>query len=135
MKKHELDQKSIDALVVYRLERANETLLEAQTLIENNFFNAAVNRIYYACYYAVIALLVKNRISAHSHSGVKQMLGLHFVVNGKLSPENSRFYNQIFNDRITGDYDDFITYEKKMVEEMLPKAKSLITAISQLIGQ
>ncbi|MBW6534749.1 MAG: HEPN domain-containing protein [Mariniphaga sp.] len=103
MKKHELDQKSIDALVVYRLERANETLLEAKTLIENNFFNAAVNRIYYACYYAVIALLVKNRISAHSHSGVKQMLGLHFVVNGKLSTENARFYNQIFNDRITGD--------------------------------
>lgn len=135
MKKHELDQKSIDALVVYRLERANETLLEAQTLIENNFFNAAVNRIYYACYYAVIALLVKNRISAHSHSGVKQMLGLHFVVNGKLSTENARFYNQIFNDRITGDYDDFISYKKKMVEEMLPKAKSLITAINQLIDQ
>lgn len=135
MKKHELDQKSIDALVVYRLERANETLLEAQILIENNFFNAAVNRIYYACYYAVIALLVKNRISAHSHSGVKQMLGLHFVVNGKLSTENARFYNQIFNDRITGDYDDFITYKKEMVEEMLPKAKSLITAINQLIDQ
>lgn len=135
MKKHELDQESIDALVVYRLERANETLLEAQTLIENNFFNAAVNRIYYACYYAVIALLVKNRISAHSHSGVKQMLGLYFVVNGKLSTENARFYNQIFNDRITGDYDDFIIYEKEMVEEMLPKAKSLITAISQLIDQ
>ncbi len=135
MKKHELDQKSIDALVVYRLERANETLLEAQTLIENNFFNAAVNRIYYACYYAVIALLVKNRISAHSHSGVKQMPGLHFVVNGKLSTENARFYNQIFNDRITGDYDDFISYKKKMVEEMLPKAKSLITAINQLIDQ
>jgi uncharacterized protein (UPF0332 family) len=135
MKKHELDQKSIDALTVYRLERAKATLLEAQTLIENNFFNAAVNRLYYACYYAAIALLVKHRISAHTHSGVKQMLGLHFVVNGKLSSENARFYNQIFNDRITGDYDDFIIYEKEMAEEMLPKATSLVTAISQLIDQ
>jgi len=59
--KQELDNDSIDALVKYRLERANETVLEAETLIRNGFYNAAVNRLYYACYYAVTALLVKKQ--------------------------------------------------------------------------
>lgn len=54
--KQELDKESIDALIRYRTERANETLLEAKILIQNGFYNAAVNRLYYACYYAVMAV-------------------------------------------------------------------------------
>jgi len=59
MKKQELDQESINSLSAYRIERSKATLLEAEIMLENDFFNAAVNRLYYACYYAVIALLVK----------------------------------------------------------------------------
>ncbi|MFA7493446.1 MAG: HEPN domain-containing protein [Proteiniphilum sp.] len=51
-------------LVDYRLQRAKETLAEADSLIESAFYNAVVNRLYYACYYAVIALLVKHNITA-----------------------------------------------------------------------
>jgi predicted nucleotidyltransferase len=50
------DDEERSLLIVYRMRRAKETLLEADSLIENGFFNAAVNRLYYACYYAVIAL-------------------------------------------------------------------------------
>lgn len=108
--KQELDQKSIDALSQYRIQRAKETILEAEMLIQNGFFNAAVNRLYYACYYSVNALLVKQRITAQTHAGVKQMFGLNFIVTGKLPSKLGRFYNQLFNDRITGDYDDFISF-------------------------
>lgn len=53
--KQELDENSIQALVSYRMQRAKETLQEADILIERNCFNAAVNRLYYACFYAVTA--------------------------------------------------------------------------------
>ena len=82
--KQSMDNESVNALIKYRTERANKTLLEAKTLIENSFYNAAVNRLYYACYYLVSALLVKYRINAQTHAGVKQMFGLHFIVNQKL---------------------------------------------------
>ncbi len=39
--------------VKYRMQRAKETLVEIETLIENKFWNTAVNRLYYACFYAV----------------------------------------------------------------------------------
>ncbi len=131
--KQELDQKSIEALSQYRIQRSKETLLEAQMLIHNGFFNAAVNRLYYACYYAVNALLVSQRIAAQTHAGVKQMFGLHFIVTGKLPTNLGRFYNQLFNDRLTGDYDDFITYDKEMLAEIFPKAEDFVNQISTLL--
>lgn len=39
-------------------------------LVANKKWNSAVNRLYYAVYYAVSALLVKNEIEAKTHAGV-----------------------------------------------------------------
>jgi len=46
-------------IVSYRIRRANETLHEVQLHIENELWATAINRLYYACYYAVSALLLK----------------------------------------------------------------------------
>jgi uncharacterized protein (UPF0332 family) len=40
----------------YRIQRANETIKEVETHIKNKFWNTAINRMYYACFYAVGAL-------------------------------------------------------------------------------
>jgi uncharacterized protein (UPF0332 family) len=48
------------ALIRYRLERAMETLDEAALLYEKGHLHAYVNRLYYACFYAVSALLLSN---------------------------------------------------------------------------
>jgi len=133
--KQSMDNQSVKALIKYRTERANDTLLEAKTLIENSFYNAAVNRLYYACFYLVSALLVKYQINAQTHVGVKQMFGLHFIVSQKLPAKYGRFYNQLFNDRITGDYDDFITYDKEMLDEIYPKANEFIKELQKFISK
>lgn len=131
--KQKMDKKSIEALMEYRIHRAEETLLEAEVLVKNGFYNAAVNRLYYSCYYAAIALLIKHQILTHSHSGVKQMLGIHFILTGKLDTKWGRFYTQLFNDRITGDYDDFIAYDKDAIDEILPKSTEFIQMIKGLL--
>ncbi len=68
-----------EELTKYRSERASKTLEEAKIMIENEYFNASVNRIYYACYYAISALLLKKDIQTNSHKGIRQMFGLYFV--------------------------------------------------------
>ena len=45
--------------VNYRIKKANETLDEVDLLIRNHYLNTAVNRLYYACFYAVNALLMR----------------------------------------------------------------------------
>ena len=48
--------------VKYRIESARKTFEAAKVLSENGFWNSAVNRLYYAVFYAVNALLVLNEI-------------------------------------------------------------------------
>ena len=128
------DNESRQALIDYRLSRAYETLKEAELLCEGKFYNATINRLYYACYYAAVALLLKNNVSAQAHSGVKTMLGLHFVSKGLLTIENGKLFTALFEKRHSGDYDDFVFCDREMVDELTPKAKEFIDAVKDLIG-
>ena len=67
----QLTDENIDVLVHYRQERAHQTLAEIPFLREQGYYNTATNRLYYACYYAVIALLIKHHIPTDTHAGVK----------------------------------------------------------------
>ena len=118
-------------LVSYRMQRAKESLSEADNLEKAGFFNAAVNRLYYACYYAVTALLIKNNIVAQTHHGVKQMFSLHFVANNKIDKQHSVFYGRLFNDRMSGDYDDFVRFDGKMITVLRPQAEEFIFLIEE----
>ena len=70
-----IDNESRTSLVSYRIERAHKTLSEVAILFDNGLFSTAVNRLYYAVYYAAVALLVSDGINANTHSGVRSMWG------------------------------------------------------------
>jgi len=65
-----------EELIRYRLSRAEETLEEARLLAENKHGNAAVNRLYYACFYAVLALLIRDGRYSSKHSGVRALFNI-----------------------------------------------------------
>ncbi|MFY0650449.1 MAG: HEPN domain-containing protein [Cyclobacteriaceae bacterium] len=100
-------------LVAYRIPKAKSTLAEIDIHIENKFWNTAINRLYYSCYYAVSAILLQNEINTQTHSGVRQMFGLHFIKTGIIDKELGKFFSDIFDKRQTGDYDDFIEYTQE----------------------
>lgn len=79
------------ALVRYRLQRARETLDEAVLLHEKRRLNAAVNRLYYACFYAVSALLLTEGKSSGKHSGVRALFNAEWVKPGRIALEYGRF--------------------------------------------
>lgn len=57
------------AVVSYRMDNAVRTLNEVLDHSERGYWNTAVNRMYYACFYAASALLVANQIEVKSHDG------------------------------------------------------------------
>ncbi len=69
--------------IEYRIQNARKTIEELKTHIENKFWNTAGSRMYYACFYAAGALLMKSGISASSHSGTIRMFSQHFILTGK----------------------------------------------------
>jgi len=60
-------------LVKYRLDRAREALAEASLLLDSGHANTGVNRLYYACFYAVSALLLTKGLTATSLSGLRTL--------------------------------------------------------------
>ena len=120
-------------LVMYKISRAKETLGEVQSHIQNKYWITAVNRLYYACFYAVSALLIDKEIESHTHSGTKQMFSLHFVKTGIIKPESGKFYSTIFTLRQTGDYDAFVDFDEYPVAPLLNAATSLINEIEHVL--
>lgn len=133
--KETLDENSRQALVQYRLERAEETMKEVSILAKESHFNAAVNRLYYACFYAASALMVANSIVTSSHAGIKTMLGMNFVSKGLLSLEHGKTYSRLFEIRHSGDYDDFVYCDQEMIDEYTPKARDFINSIRDLLSK
>ena len=129
-----LKQEDRDALTKIRLQRAKETMLEVKSNMELGYWRLAANRLYYACYYAVVALLVKNEINAHTHAGVINQFGLHFVTKELISKEQGKFYKQLFNLRQSGDYDDWFYIDEKDISPLLQPAENFIKTIENLIN-
>ena len=94
--------------------------------MEFNYSNAALNRLYYACFYTATALLFSKNIFTKTHTGVKQMLGLHFISTGQLSLTLGQFYSNIFRSRQGYDYDDFADADMEMVKDFAAIAKEFI---------
>lgn len=130
-----LDAETRAAMIDYRMERAYSTLGEADLLYEGGYFNAAINRLYYACYYATIALLLKYGIETSTHNGVKTQLSMHFVRTGRLSLEHSTTFGLLFDKRHSSDYADFAYCDASLIEMLRPRAEAFINAIKTLIKE
>ncbi|MDE6578839.1 MAG: HEPN domain-containing protein [Muribaculaceae bacterium] len=131
----DLDEKSRNEMIVYRLEKCDEALKEADYLIAGGFYSTAVNRLYYACYYAIAALLLKNYITAQTHAGVKSMLSLHFVRTGKLNVNIAKDFFRLFDLRHNNDYDDFSFCDKETALDLRPRSAIVIKTIKALIKE
>ena len=120
--------------IKYRIERARETMDEVQSHIEHKFWNTAINRMYYACFYAIGALLAKHKIEVSSHPGVRQKFGEHFVKTGKFDKSLAKHFTELFDKRHKGDYNDFFDYEEETILRLYPLSKELIKRIEELLN-
>lgn len=120
-------------LILYRIERAREALDEAAILLEKGHTNTFVNRLYYACFYVVSALLLTKEVSSAKHSGVRALFHQNFVKPGVVDVEAGHLYDKIFDNRQKGDYADLIRFEPNEVSPWLEEVKRFVDTIEKLI--
>jgi uncharacterized protein (UPF0332 family) len=121
-------------LVLYRLQRARQTLEDARLLANASRWNPCVNRLYYACFYAVSALLLQGGLSSSKHTGVRSLFNRHYVRTGKVPKELAPIYNDLFERRHEGDYMDFVDFEGTQVLPWIARAERFIDHIASLIA-
>lgn len=105
-----------DDVVRYRLQRAREALEDARVLANASRWSACVNRLYYACFYAVSALLLQDGLSSTKHTGVRSLFNQHFVKTDKVPRVLAQVFNDLFARRQESDYLDFVQLEADQVQ-------------------
>jgi len=118
------------ALVRYRLERASEALDEAELLFESGHLHTYVNRLYYACFYAVSALLVTKGLSTSKHAHLRALLHKELIRPGIIPLEYGQLFDLLFNNRQKGDYSDFVVFRTEQVQGWLKQAREFVDYIS-----
>lgn len=116
-------------VVNYRIERAYTALDQAKKNLEIKCLEVTANRLYYAAYYAASALLIAYGIQTKSHEGNISQFGQKFVLTGIVSSNLGRFYNQLFQMRLTGDYGDTFGLTE---EDVVPKIQPTEDFINQV---
>ncbi|MCX6233901.1 MAG: HEPN domain-containing protein [Bacteroidetes bacterium] len=127
--------KTQEEYIAYRIERAWRTFNDAKSLAEARSWNSSINRLYYACFYAVLALFAKHDINSHTHSGVKTQFLLLFIKTEKLDKSLGILYSDLFDFRQKGDYGDFFDFEEENVITLIPEVDQFIKEIETLTKQ
>ncbi|MFZ4437639.1 MAG: HEPN domain-containing protein [Syntrophales bacterium] len=122
-------------LIRYRREKSRETLEDAHLLFQAGRLFSTLNRIYYALFYEVMALLLTRDLSSAKHTGIRALFNEHFVRTGKVSVELGKFFTRMFDFRQKGDYADFVKFEAEKMQEWLTSAEHFIKEIDQVIDK
>ena len=119
-----------DILIQYRLSQATEALDDAVFLFDNNRgLRSVVNRIYYAMFYAVLALLVNEPFQGSKHSGIISYFNRRFIKENIFSSEMGKYLNLAFEARQEVDYKEFSELTAENVQELLRHAKVFVEEV------
>jgi uncharacterized protein (UPF0332 family) len=116
------------------MERAREAIEEATILFEAGHTNSYVNRLYYACFYSVSALLLTRNISTSKHGYLRSLLHREFTKTGAIPDEMGKHFDLLFNNRQKGDYADFVQFEGDQVADWLAQTQTFVSHIESLIS-
>lgn len=128
-----MSEGSVSELVKYRLLEATETLTEAEISHDAGSYRGAVNRAYYAMFYALLGLLATRQLVSSKHSGAIALFDREFVKTGIFPPELSRLLHLAFQRRQRHDYADIEQPDGQIANESIRDAQRFVEAIRDYV--
>lgn len=121
------------SIATHWLKKAFDAEASALLEFESGHFGFAVNRLYYALFYAVSAALAAQNREYGRHSAVRAAFNRDFVNTKKVSLEQGQLYNQLFDDRQEADYAPLREFTKDDVTDRLEQVKKFLDHFRQLM--
>ena len=109
-----------------RLNLAKETMRDADLLFANGSYRGAANRIYYAVFHCMRAVLALEEVDFKKHSAVISYFRHNYIANGKLPIEFSDLIGITFDLRSDCDYDDNANPEKDDIADLLSRLGKVV---------
>jgi uncharacterized protein (UPF0332 family) len=122
------------ALIEYRLTQARDSIREADVLDQSGMSRRSVmNRLYYAMFYAVLALLQEKEMGTSKHSGAIALFDREFVKTGTFPKEMSKALHRAFELRQKGDYMEETEVTADDVAEIRPVAEQFVVSAERFL--
>ena len=120
-------------LCIYRINSALETLDATKVCIESKHYKDAINRSYYASFYAIKAVLAMEGIDFKRHKDVVAYFNKNYVATEVFDKKLGRMLSNLQQTRETSDYDDFFIASKEDAETQCENAESIIEAVKKYL--
>ena len=128
-----LSNEERNVLVALELKKARETNDEIEILVTANRLNGAANRMYYAVFHAVCALLIHDGIQVNTHKGSHALFSQQYIKTGILPREYGQLYNQLQTMREESDYNCAYDVEFEELQQRLEPTRRIIEDIERLV--
>lgn len=115
------------------LEHAGEALAAAELNLAHGFYATAINRAYYAVFYAASGLLRTKGMSRSKHAGVVAAFRQHFVRAGLIEAEYSDLYGDVMDARIDSDYEMTFQADPTTAQERLEDARRFVGRVTSYL--
>lgn len=122
-------------LISLYIEKAEQAYAASSRAAQADDPFTALNRLYYACFYALTAALLADGKQFVKHSAVRSALNQYLVHAGSLSDEIGEFYNRLFDDRHRADYDPRAEFEMADIRQRLAVARQFLDQMRVLTNQ
>ncbi|HIJ81605.1 MAG TPA: HEPN domain-containing protein [Desulfuromonadales bacterium] len=122
------------ALIKYRLTQARDSIKEAEVLDQSAMSRRSVmNRLYYAMFYAVLALLQEKEMGTSKHSGAIALFDREYVKTEIFPKEMSKMLHRAFELRQKGDYMEETEVTADDVAEIMPAAERFVKSAEKFL--
>lgn len=121
--------------VEWYMTQAHEALAAAADNIRLAHYSTAINRAYYAMFYAANALLATKGIQRARHSGVLAAFRQEFVKTDLIEVEHSDEYGDAMDARHQADYAIGTEITEKLAQDYLEDAQRFITRVEQYLKE
>ncbi len=122
-------------VIGYWMEKAEEALASARSEQQADRRVFAVNRAYYACFYALSAVLMQSGQTFRKHTGVRGALHRAFIKTGMLEASWGKFYDLIFENRQRGDYQELVEFEVEELQEIISQSEQFVEVMKELLAR
>ncbi len=130
-----MNKEERDSLVALRFQQADNTYKDAAFLISEIRYAAALNRIYYGMFYAVLALALKYGFKTSKHTQLLGWFNKEFIKTGLIDVKFNKIVKDAFERRNEADYEIVLLPSAATIEQMLSDMRLFIDEIKRFINE
>lgn len=129
-----LSEEERQIVVHLEIEKAHRIFSQIEALKRLGYWDNIANRLYYALFHAVSALLIHDGHNVGTHKGVVVAFGQHYIRTGVFPLSDGKLYSQLQTIREKSDYNCTYDMQEKDLLPLITPSKLLIEKIAAAIS-